>query len=68
MAAMREGRSPSELEARRLIERVRSLGRDMDGYRRIVREDLARAEADAELARKALVRLLSVGEADSNRS
>ncbi len=67
VAAMREGRSPSELEARRFIERVRSLGRDVSGYKVMVREDLARAEADIELARKALVRLLS-GEEDGSVS
>jgi hypothetical protein len=61
--AIREGRSPSESEARRLIERVRSLGRDVSTYRIMMRDDLARAEADMELVRKVLVLLLSGEEA-----
>jgi hypothetical protein len=59
IASIREGHYPSEPEARRMIERVRSLSRDVAGYRRMVLEDIARAEADVELARRVITRLLS---------
>ncbi len=56
------GREPEEDHARSLIERVRAFGADVAAYERLVGEDLARARADLDLARRALTRLLVGGD------
>jgi hypothetical protein len=53
--------SPSEEERSRLLARVRGLGEDVAHYERFLEEDLSRARADLELARRAALRLL-IGE------
>jgi hypothetical protein len=58
LAALRSGTPPSEQERSRLLACVRSFGEDVAGYERLVEEDLSRAKADLELARRAALRLL----------
>jgi hypothetical protein len=61
LANLRSGEPTSEEERSRLLARVRSFGEDVADYERLLEEDLARARADLELARRAALRLL-VGE------
>jgi hypothetical protein len=61
LAGLQWGASPSEEERSRLLARVRGLGEDVAHYERILEEDLSRARADLELARRAALRLL-IGE------
>jgi hypothetical protein len=58
LARVRSGELTSEEELSRLLARVRSFGEDVAGYERLLEEDLARARADLELARRAALRLL----------
>ena len=61
LAGLQSGASPSEEERSRLLARVRGLGEDVAHYERFLEEDLSRARADLELARRAALRLL-IGE------
>jgi hypothetical protein len=62
LAALRSGSPPSEQERSRLLACVRSFAEDVAAYERLVGEDLARARADLDLARRALTRLLVRGD------
>jgi hypothetical protein len=65
LAALRSGAPPSEQERSRLLAWVRSFGEDVAGYEHLLEEDLSRAKADLELARRAALRLL-VGQEDDS--